>query len=209
MEEAVKDLKRAEELGGSREVQDRTRALRETIEASNDPGLSSEETAQIRQQIEQEFEDLTDYMDKHYHQDIITISPFSQDGLELRNEFAKLVEEKGRKEENMPTEHGKMIVLRGEEIENLFGAPEITIWHPGEKFPIHINVSGLEEGEKPHYVSINSNGEVWTSVNWYDDSPETIEAANLAKKIPPEKWQEFVELVLEKAREYTPEEKGA
>lgn len=127
-------------------------------------------------------------------------------GLEWRKELVGLLEQKGKGPEYLET--GKIITLQDPHLENLLGSSEVTILLPTENLPIYIQVTNLRQGERPHFASIQKDGAIQTRVDYYLNKPETVEQANQTKAIPPERWERFIEEVIELARDYKKEEQA-
>lgn len=166
--------------------------------------LTLEDKNRLTKETEDAFRDLGNYMEEHHSYDHVPITFSKETGLKLRSEFIDLIQQKGTAEGTI-TDHGKRIVLKGEDIAKHFGGQEIEIWHPGGEHPVHISVKGLPEGSKPHYIAVEATGEIRSAVNVYDDVPATVKAAEETKAIKPSQWEEFLNSVLALAREYKPE----
>ena len=161
------------------------------------------EIGESQEDVENNFDDLDEYMEEHYVHEALNLNISRSQGLKWRNVLITLIDKKGTAEGTL-TGNGKRIVLEGTEIQNQFSTDKIEIWHPRGEYPVHITAVGIGQGDKPHYIRIDKNGAVESSVSYYDDDVESIRRSEETQKISQERWEKFIETVIVHAESYNP-----
>lgn len=164
--------------------------------------IDAVESNKSQEEIESYYDELDEYMEENYYYGILELDFPRSEGLKWRNTLKNLVVEKGTSK-GVLTGSGKKIVLEGDEVEQKFGTQRVEIWFPGEEHPVHITAD-LPYGIEPRYVKIDENGVVETSIQYYRDDPESIRGSEDTKNITKDKWETFIESVIEQTEKYTP-----